>query len=91
MQKEQVKLKHPINFGSETIDAVELEPLKAKHLRGVKVQNMSFDDFINVISRMTGLTDKQIDEMSSEDLMPLMEKLNSFLSDGQETGNTPLA
>lgn len=73
-----ISLKHPINFGKETITEVVIQPLKGRHLRGLSA-NPSFDDIMKVAAKASGLSDKIFDEMRSEDLKEVVETVGNLL------------
>lgn len=82
----EVKLREPIQFGSETISAMTLQKPKAKHLRGMNLTDMKMDDFLNLIGKLSGLTDSQVGEMALDDLYEVIEVVTPFLGGTQETG-----
>ena len=43
------KLKYPIKYGSETIKEVPLNPIKAKHLRGLNLADMNTDAMLELL------------------------------------------
>lgn len=88
MKSATVKLKYPIQFGSETITEITIPPIKAKHLRGLKLDNMGMDEILGLLGKVTSMPDSQIDELSVVDVMELGEVLTSFLEPSQEIGNT---
>ena len=78
------KLKEPIEFGSEIITEIKLASMKAKHLRGMNIQNMQFDDFLTLIGNLGQLTPSQVDELGTEDLFEIVEVVGGFLGGSQE-------
>ena len=84
-------LKEPIVFGSETINQITLQKPKAKHLKGLNLQNLKFDDFLVIISNLSDMPTSQVEEMGLEDTFDLVDVVTGFLDNGQGTGNTPSA
>ncbi len=87
------KLKHPITFGSETITELDLpDRLKAKHLRGVKLADVTKGDMgevIKLVGQVAAQPPKVVDELSAEDLFDVLEVITGFLPAGPEIGPTP--
>lgn len=52
---------------------------KAKHFKGVKVTNMTFDDTLSLISRVCNEPMYVIEELGAFDMVKLAEEINSFL------------
>ena len=92
MKEVTVTLSEPIQWGSETIKELKIPTPKAKHIRGLKMSDgMSSDEMLTLLSRLTNMTDGQIDELSITDVLTVSEVLSDFLEDTPKTGNTPSA
>ena len=82
-----IKLKYPIQHGSETINELRVEKrLKAKMFKGIPAQDMLFDHMLVLLGRLTGQPPSIIEELDSEDLFPAVEMVNSFLPGSLTTG-----
>jgi len=81
-----IRLQEPIPFGKdETINEIVFQRrLKAKDLMGIKVQDMTFDDMLKIISRMTVQSMAIIKELDGVDFMEASEVVNSFLPNGAQ-------
>lgn len=83
-----ITLKYPINRGSEQITELVIERrLKAKDFKGVQASNISFDDMLRLLSRLTAQPMSNIEELDSTDMYAAMEVLSSFLPSGLKTGD----
>lgn len=79
------KLKHPIEFGKETIEELEIKRVKAKHLRGLPL-NPGFDDMLGLLQAVTGRPKIVIDDLDIEDVTPLMEMLGEMMGNSHPSG-----
>lgn len=87
-----LKLKHPIVFGSATIEQLEFAVLKGKHLRGlppIKEDEVSFDFLLQLVHKLTAQTPRVIDELQGEDLMAAIEVAGDFFDNSPLT--TPIS
>lgn len=82
-----IKLKSPIQFGSETITQLRLRPPKAKDMRGLPLQ-MNMDSMLTLAGRCAEQPPSVIDELSFEDLQAVMEAITSFLPSSPQIGAT---
>ena len=76
-----LKLKHPIIFGSTTIEQLEFAVLKGKHLRGLppmKEKEVSFDFLLQLVHKLTAQPPRVIDELEGEDVMAAIEVAGDF-------------
>lgn len=75
-----ITLKFPLKFGQEEISEVVIkERLKARHLKGIALQNMTFNDSLRIISRLVALPMKCVEELDANDLMRLNKVVEGFL------------
>jgi hypothetical protein len=72
-----IKLKEPIQFGSETIGVLEFQDMKAKHLRKISAKP-SMDDLLNLAGVLCGQPPSVIDELGMEDTQAVMELVGGF-------------
>ena len=84
------KLKHPFEWGSETISEIEISRPKGKHLKkfgeGIKI-----GDMVNVASACSGHAPPVFDEMDGEDYVAIVGIVSNFLDSGQGTGKSNLS
>jgi len=82
-----VKLKEPIEQGSETITEFNMKKLKAKHFRIVKnLDSMTTDETLDLIGKSATQPKAVIDELGIADMAACMDVLSNFFEDGPETG-----
>lgn len=89
MSKEKViKLTEPVTVGSKTVTELRIRPLKAKHLRGIKIgyDGIDTDVMLDLASKITGELPAVIDELSVEDLAALGAAVSDFLPLGAIMG-----
>lgn len=89
MSKEKViKLTEPVTVGSKTVTELQIRPLKAKHLRGIKIgyDGIDTDVMLDLASKITGELPAVIDELSLEDLAALGAAVSDFLPLGAIMG-----
>lgn len=92
MEVAKITLKHPIQFGSETVSELTFRRPKAGDMRGIKINaagDMSFDDMLTVAQRVTGRPPAVINEIDLEDLKPVFDVIGGFIKAGHQTGKTP--
>ncbi len=86
-----IQLTHPITFGSDSIENVQLRKPQAGELRGIKlldVMQMDVSAYIQLLPRITApmLTEQQVSELDPADLMKVMNGVQSFFLDaGSQT------
>lgn len=85
MKTKTYELKHPIEFGKETILELEIQRVKAKHLRGLPL-NPGFEDMLNLLKEVTGRPKTVIDELDIEDVQPLMDLLGDMMGNSHPSG-----
>lgn len=84
-EPKKLKLKHPIEIGSETITELTVRRPKAKDFR-VLPAKPAFGDILNMAAKLCEEPPSTIDELDPEDLMPLMEMVSAFLPTSLTTG-----
>ena len=59
-----IKLTEPVTVGSKTVTELRIRPLKAKHLRGIKIgyDGIDTDVMLDLASKITGELPAVIDE-----------------------------
>ena len=80
-----LKLKHPIEFGSETISELVVRRPKARDFRGLPAKP-TFGDILDMAGKLVGQPKAVIDDLDTEDLMPLMDMVGDFLPSSLTTG-----
>lgn len=88
---ESLKLKYPIQYGTETISELKFESPKAKHFKKMKIKDdggMEIEDMLGVASRMTNQLPAVIDELHPEDMMEVVRIVGKSFSSGQTTGQS---
>jgi hypothetical protein len=80
----RLKLHQPINYANELISELEFQELKAKHLRYLP-KEIAMNDILGLASTLTGQVPKVIDELSSADTIRVVEVINGFFQNSQET------
>lgn len=100
MREETYELKHPVSAGDDVISKVTISRLKAKHLQYVPKQFLGADaedgeavdikiwEMLPFIAAVLGLPREVVDELDVEDLVPLAEKMTSFLAGSLQTGKS---
>lgn len=87
-EKKTLKLKSPIQWGSETITELVISKPKAKNIRGLP-QEPKTGDLLDLAASLCAQPPRMIDELDIEDVTALMEIIGSFLSPGRQTGGNP--
>jgi hypothetical protein len=83
-----VKLRVPIQFGSETIEELAIRRPKAKDLRRLSLKDgAELDMVLTLTSRLTGQPDGVIDQLEGADLVEVLEIVAGFLPSGPRTGS----
>jgi hypothetical protein len=78
-------LKVPIEFGKEIIEHLEIQRVKAKHMRGLPL-HPGFDDMLDLLGKLSGRPKTVIDELDFDDVQDLMEYLGDALGNSQPSG-----
>ena len=84
----KVELLYPVKKGKgeNEVEFTEFEigrRLQAKDLTGIAASNMSFDDTMKLISRLTGQPRSNIELLDGKDMLKFTEIINYFLGIGQ--------
>jgi hypothetical protein len=84
-----LKLKHPIQQGSETVSELcIMKRPRARHFKGIPAQNILFDHMLVLLGKITGQPPSVIEELDSEDLIPAINMVNDFLPSSLTTGES---
>lgn len=79
-----VKLDFPVESGSETISELRMSRrLRAGDFRGIRTDEIKFDDMLLLVSRLFGVPTSVVDKLDSTDFFKCTEIVNSFLPGGQ--------
>ena len=81
-----VRLREPIQFGSDTIAELVIQKPKAKHFRRMSAKP-SMGDMLDLLGTLSGQPKAVIDELSFVDMNAATEALSVFMPAGQETGS----
>lgn len=85
-----LKLKEPIQFGSETITELRFRAPKAKDLRPLPAEGPKTQgDSIDLAGRLCGQPSVVMDELGLEDLAEVSSIIEAFMPSGPATGGTP--
>lgn len=85
-----IELKKPVKHGEDEVTALKItRPMVAGDLRGIKVTALTFDDLLQVGSRLTGYPPSTLAQLSVPDFTRLNGVLMAFFDDGHETGINP--
>lgn len=79
-----LKLKYPVEFGSESFDELKFSRLKARHISSLPAKP-AFGDFIKLIGPSTGLNQSQVNELDAEDTIAAVEIVSGFFVNGRQT------
>lgn len=78
---QNIKLKKPIEFGSDTITELDLREPTLGDLQGINLEQMMMaDNVILVLSRISNVPLTAIKKMSFQDLAPVTAILGSFFA-----------
>lgn len=72
-----VTLSEPVEFGSETITQLVVQPLKGKHLRGLS-DSPGIGDLLDLAEQLTGKQREVIDGLSAKDAIRVSQVVSSF-------------
>lgn len=82
-----VKLDYPVVNGDEVISELRMQRrLQAGDFRGIRPDDLKFDDMFLLVSRLFGVPTSIIQQLDSTDFFKCAEIVNSFLPGGQQTG-----
>jgi Phage tail assembly chaperone proteins, E, or 41 or 14 len=85
-----VKLRTPIEFGSQRIEELAFRPLTGKDLRKLP-EGSSMDVTLVLAGRLSGQPDPVIDKLTGDDLWEVMTVVSGFMPGGPPTGSAPSA
>ena len=90
MKPVTVKLRHPIEFGSERIEKLKLRPIKGKDMRRLKSPaDRPMAMIIELAGYLSGQPTQVIDDLEGEDLQDVIRVVSGFFGDGLATGVGP--
>ena len=78
-------LVEPIVFGSERIEKLTFQPMKAKHLRKAG-KDFGLSDLIDIAGNLAGISPAEMGEVSAEDTLAIVDIISGFLGRGQKSG-----
>lgn len=81
-----LKLKEPVQFGSDTISELILKKPKAKHFRNLPSQP-DVGDILDLASKLCDQPPSLIDELGVEDMAALLEVVHDFFPSSLGTGS----
>jgi hypothetical protein len=81
-----VKLRNPIQVGSQTITELEFRPLCAKDLRKLPADS-GLDMALALAARLSGHNDVVIDKLTGDDLTEVVGLVADFMPGGRTTGD----
>ncbi|WVR18338.1 tail assembly chaperone protein [Bordetella phage PY223] len=86
-----LKLKKPIQYGSETISELQVHEPTAKDLRSMPLDmgKATLGMMLDVAANCARQAPSVIDMLSMEDTMALAEMIGDFLPGSPQTGPTP--
>lgn len=86
-----VKLKEPVSRkgADENIEELRLKKPKARHIKHLNFDNITFEDLLMVGSKVSGEPMSVIDELCIEDTMEVVGVIGDFLPSMEKTGKTP--
>lgn len=73
-----VQLSQPVRRGSETITEVTIRELRLRDLRQIDSVKGDIARTAKLLSLVTGLTDRELDDLPARDLKTLGEALSAF-------------
>jgi len=72
------KLLIPVHFEGITHDAITIRRVKVKDLRGLKMENVSIDEMLTLIVKLTGWPPEGVDELDQADLEAISNIISGF-------------
>lgn len=82
-----VKLSYPIEYGKRTISEITFQRRpRAGDVRQMSVQNQTFGDILNIVSKCTAQPTSVVERMDLDDVSECARIVNSFLSSGTVSG-----
>lgn len=90
MEPRVVKLKAPIEFGSQRIEELTFRPVVGKDLRSLRISaGLEIDAMLVLAGRLCGQPDPVIDKLSGDDLEEVLAIAADFMPGSRRTGGTP--
>ena len=83
-----VKLRTPIDFGSQRIEELTFRTPAGKDFRRLPPDGSSMDVTLILAGRLSGQPDAVIDKLSGDDLWEVMTIVGGFMPGGPATGST---
>ncbi len=83
-----ITLLHPVKFGDETIDKLDIRKPKARDFRALGNLDRPFSMLLDLAAQLTALPASVLDDLDADDLPALMEVMSGFLGGFQGTGKT---
>ncbi len=80
-----LRLKEPVQFGSEIVAELSLRRPKAKDFRRLPM-DPKFGDILDLAGQLAGQPKAVMDELGAEDLMEVMNLVGGFIPGGRGTG-----
>jgi len=84
----EIKLKHPVKLGEETIDTITLKRPTVKHLKSMDAAAGDIGKTASLIAELGGLPQKVVDDIDAEDFGVIADVLGGFFGKPQGTGGT---
>lgn len=88
--KKYLKLKDPVQWGSETITELEIKKPTIGDIKHMKLESQSIADILVLASKLTAQPEKMIDKLSIDDGLALTEIVGNFLGGSQGIGSKVL-
>lgn len=85
MQTKELKLKNPVQFGSEKIEALSFREARAKDFRDMPI-TPKVGDLLNVAAKLSGQPPSMIDLLSPGDMTEVLTFMGEFMGTGPATG-----
>ena len=85
MSEVVLKLKEPIQVGSEQITELKFRKMKAKDIRNLPAAPNT-GDLLNIAGKLCAQPPSVIDELGMEDTVEVLEVVSSFLPGSRPTG-----
>lgn len=82
----EIKLKHPVKMGDETVETVTLKRPTVKHLKIMDAAQGDISKTASLIAELASLPQKVVDDIDAEDFGAIAEVLGGFFGKPQGTG-----
>jgi hypothetical protein len=90
METKELKLKAPIQFGSDKIESLTFREAKAKDFRDMPI-TPKIGDLLNVAAKLSGQPPSVIDLLSPGDMTEVLTLMGEFMGPGPATGESASA